>query len=251
MWQNDSITRPSAGWVSQVKMDRHGSIVSVCPQCEREASFVHRDITGAHRGEYGFIQVDVDHQFAGTTWPRILYVLYACVVCRHPGVLKSHAANSFVEGAAEWFWPSEGMPPAMLPSALPQDLEEEFREAERCTSANCWRAAAALLRSTLEKTLNANGYTKRTLFDNIEDAATEGLITAARAHKAHDVIRTLGNDVLHDEWREVAADEVMESAHFVQRILEDFYVSRPSVEETLTAKKRAFTLFSPSTNTSV
>jgi hypothetical protein len=250
MWKNNSITGPSAGWVSPVTMDQHGSIVSVCPQCEREASFVQRDITGAHRGDHGFIQVDGEHQFAGATWPRILYVLYACVVCRHPGVLKSHATNSFLDGAAEWFWPSAGMPPATLPSALPHDLREEFREAERCTSANCWRAAAALLRSTLEKTLKANGYTKRTLFDNIEDAATEGLITAARARKAHDVIRTLGNDVLHDEWREVAAAEVTESAHFVQRILEDFYVSRPSVEETLKAKNRVFTLVSPSTNTS-
>jgi hypothetical protein len=62
------------------------------------------------------------------------------------------------------------------------------------------------------------------------------VITEARRRRAHEDIRVLGNDVLHDDWREVRAEEV-EAAHgYAQRILEDFYDDRPTVEATLRNK---------------
>ena len=42
------------------------------------------------------------------------------------------------------------------------------------------RVCSALLRSALEKTLVANGYVKGSLKDRVDDAAKEGVITAAR-----------------------------------------------------------------------
>ena len=48
---------------------------------------------------------------------------------------------------------------------------KEYREAELCTSVGAWRGASALLRSALEKTLKANGYTGGSLFDKINWAA--------------------------------------------------------------------------------
>jgi hypothetical protein len=62
-----------------------------------------------------------------------------------------------------------------------------------------------LLRSTLEKTLKANGYTKGNLKEKIEAAAADGVITAPRERRAHSEVRVLGNDVLHDEYRPVSA----------------------------------------------
>lgn len=64
------------------------------------------------------------------------------------------------------------------------------------------------------------------------------MITASRSRKAHEDIRVLGNDVLHDEWRAVTQDEFDLAHHYVQRILEDFYDDRPSVEALLMDKGR-------------
>jgi hypothetical protein len=129
---------------------------------------------------------------------------------------------------------------APLPDSVPQGIVAEFREAERCTSAGTYRAASALFRSVLEKTLKANGYTKGPLADKIDEAVADGVITPARAKRAHEDLRVLGNDVLHDEWREVAEDEVEAAHRYAQRILEDLYDDRPTVEATLTAKVRKF-----------
>ena len=72
----------------------------------------------------------------------------------------------------------------------------------------------------------------------IDAAAADGIITDVRRKKAHDDIRSLGNDVLHEDWREVTPEEFDTAHHYTQRILEDFYDDRPTVESTLTAKKR-------------
>lgn len=72
----------------------------------------------------------------------------------------------------------------------------------------------------------------------IDDAAADGVITAARQKRAHDDVRVLGNDVLHEPWREVSPKEYEGARYYVQRILEDFYDSRAEVEATLVAKGR-------------
>ena len=125
-----------------------------------------------------------------------------------------------------------------LPSAVPDGINREFREAEVCGSVEAWRGGSALLRSTLEKTLRANGYEKGNLTERIDQAAADGAITAARSKRAHDDIRVLGNDILHDDWRAVTENEFDQAHHYAQRILEDFYDDRPSVEALLIAKGR-------------
>ena len=132
------------------------------------------------------------------------------------------------------------MPP--LPKTVPKDIEAEFREAEHCASQRFNRAASALFRSVLEKALKANGYTKgndpslRDLQKRIDAAASDGVITQARQQRAHQDIRALGNDVLHEDWREVSDEEVEDSHRYTQRILEDLYDDRATVEKILVAK---------------
>jgi hypothetical protein len=72
----------------------------------------------------------------------------------------------------------------------------------------------------------------------IDAAAADGVITAARQKKAHDDVRSLGNDVLHEDWREVTDDEVENAHRYAQRILEDLYDDRTTVEKILTQKGR-------------
>ena len=119
-----------------------------------------------------------------------------------------------------------------IPKDVPQGIRNEFSEAEKCFEHDCNRASAGLFRSVLDKTLRANGYkTKQenNLYKQIEAAAAEGVITQARKRKAHDDIRVLGNDVLHDDWHEISASDVEAARHYCQRILEDFYDDRESV----------------------
>jgi len=97
---------------------------------------------------------------------------------------------------------------------------------------NCFRASARLFRSVLDKTMRANGFkTKKesNLYKQIEAAADDGVITKARKRRAHDEIRVLGNDVLHDEWQEIPEEDVQAAQHYSQRILEDLYDDRESV----------------------
>jgi len=72
----------------------------------------------------------------------------------------------------------------------------------------------------------------------IDEAAADGIITEALRNRAHDEIRVLGNDVLHDSWMVISDEDVDAAYHYTQRILEAFYDHRDSVEKILIAKKR-------------
>ena len=119
-----------------------------------------------------------------------------------------------------------------LPKDVPARIKREFREAELCSEAGCYRAASAMLRSVFDKTLRANGYNTRenkNLKQQIDAAANDGVITKARQKRAHEEVRVLGNDVLHDDWHEIKEEDVDVSRQYLQRLLEDFYDDRPSV----------------------
>jgi hypothetical protein len=105
-------------------------------------------------------------------------------------------------------------------------------------SVEAWRGAAALLRSALEKALKANGYDEKDLYKKVEAAGADGVITSARRQRAQDLVRTLGNDVLHEEWRGVTQQESEDAHHYVGRVIEDLYDDRAAVEKVLEAKGR-------------
>jgi hypothetical protein len=139
-----------------------------------------------------------------------------------------------------WFMP-EAKNALALPAGVPGGIATEFREAEHCLGVGASRAAAVMFRSVLDKTFRHNGYKKgglRSLNDQIDAAVTDGVITEARRQRAHEDVRVLGNDVLHDEWRPLEAADVEPAHHYTQRILEDFYADREVVLEQLRAKGR-------------
>jgi hypothetical protein len=140
----------------------------------------------------------------------------------------------------EGFYP-DVLPPVVLPKEAPKDISAEFREGEACLELGCNRAAAAMFRSALEKTLSAAGYkvTDRTnLYQQIEAAAKDGSITDARRHRAHEEIRVLGNDVLHEDWKRLEDEDAVLARDYTQRVIEDFYDHRESVLGRLRAKGR-------------
>jgi hypothetical protein len=215
-------------------MKENGVISAFCPDCGVLSNFT--PVTAP--------QVSQNHDFNGKGYSFIFYPFLQCVGCRRGGISKVHSGgdNWTTTGVLEWFFPFYRNV-APLPPSVPDDVVAEFREAELCASFGANRAASALFRSVLEKTLKANGYVKqgkdlRDLQSKIDEAAKDGIITEARRKRAHDEIRVLGNDVLHDTWRIVTDGEVKDAHHYTQRILEDFYDERTEVEKILIAKNR-------------
>lgn len=210
-------------------------ISAKCPKCEAVTTFEPRQqVVGSGQ------PTDAN----GRTYARVLYQLCQCAGCQRGGVATIFDNGTNPAGAyLDDFYPFS-VDLAPLPSSVPADIKTEFREAEKCQGIGLNRAGSALFRSVLEKTLKVNGYTKgndpalKDLQKRIDAAATDGVITQARQKKAHDDIRALGNDVLHDDWRAVADNEVEDAHRYMQRILEDFYDDRATVEAILVAKNR-------------
>ena len=211
-----------------------GHVKADCPDCGTPTTFEFAQ-GGA---EYGSVIVNRLTQHQGGPYSRVIYKLLRCSVCERAGVAKVAANNNYAsDSALVSFWPTS-QPVGKLPTGVPEGILKEYREAEICMSVEAWRGAAALLRSALEKTLKANGYDESDLYKKIEAAGTDGVITSARRQRAHDLVRTLGNDVLHDEWRAVTQQEAEDAHHYVGRVIEDLYDDRAAVERVLAAKSR-------------
>ncbi|MEJ1126153.1 DUF4145 domain-containing protein [Variovorax sp. CCNWLW225] len=136
--------------------------------------------------------------------------LYRCAGCGRGGLAFIIYRDGSFPGARHELWEflQEVGERLRLPADTPAGIAAEFREAEKCQSNCCYRATAGMFRSVLDKTLRANGYKLKpgtNLEQQIDLAGADGVITEPRRRRAHDEVRVLGNDVLHDEWREIPA----------------------------------------------
>jgi hypothetical protein len=208
------------------------SVSAYCPDCHTVTGFEPQQVSEAvSLGPY---------QHKGQSYKRLSNVYSRCSRCGRGGLAIILANEGPASAVLESFYPMS-VDEATLPSAVPQGILAEFREAEKCASLGVNRAASALFRSVLEKVLKTNGYTDSSLGNlqkRIDAATDDGVITEARRKQAHDNVRSLGNDVLHDEWRIITDEEVQDAYRYSQRILEDFYDYRATVEAQLIAKNR-------------
>ena len=217
-------------------------VAAYCPICERTATFSSRykgNELGSFKKEF---TVRPSYGSFLTTKGVYTFQLLRCAGCGYGG----YAIIRYKEGegySIALFYPDE-IYHAELPLAVPDDIKKEYREAERCMGFKAFRAASVLFRSALEKTLKVNGYVasgiidKMKLYKKIEEAAADGVITRSRQRRAHDDVRTLGNDVLHEEYCEIKEEAAATAGHYVQRIFEDFYDHRAETEAVLIEKGR-------------
>ncbi|MBB5408876.1 hypothetical protein HDG34_002813 [Paraburkholderia sp. HC6.4b] len=214
-------------------MNEHGHVVANCPTCSGAlTSFL---IGDPQRGPYGQIFRQVD---AGQTE---IYRLARCTGCGAGALITLLASNLHGDHPELADFYPEAEIRQILRTAVPEGIVKEFREGEECAEAGCYRAAAALFRSVLDTTLRANGYKLKkgtSLEQQIDLAAADGVITASRRKRAHDEIRTLGNYVLHEKWREVTPTEVQTAKEYAAHLLHDFYDDRETVLALLREKNR-------------
>jgi hypothetical protein len=231
------------------------TVLARCPDCDAVTSF---DTKGFSNTSMGTSIVNGHHNYNGAGYSRILWQAFRCSVCGRGGIAKIHDSGNSQTAVLEDFIP-KATEKAPLPASVPDDIVKEFREAELDASHAAYRSATAMLRSVLDKTLKKNGYDEVEFRDNqgniqldnqsqpkksnklihrIDAAASDKVITETRQKRAHENIRVLGNDVLHDDWREVTEDEFTDAHKYTQRILEDFYDDRKTVEARLRAQGR-------------
>lgn len=222
------------------EINKLGNVISRCPDCEGgKSTFEYRTASAV----YGVVPLRTE--FKGGQWFDIQYRLFRCAGCGHGGLGAIRMVGLQTE-YPRYIDTLLGFHPDVrerlkLPALVPEGITKEFREAEASSENECLRAAAGLFRSVLDKTFRANGYKtnkSESLQTQIDAAAVDGVITPARQRRAHEDIRVLGNDVLHDDWREVLRDEVELAHHYAQRILEDFYDDRETVLKQLREAKR-------------
>lgn len=212
------------------RINQLGQVTARCIGCSGALSVFDQNWSGSE----GCV-IATTEPYGYDTWKHFQYRLFRCVGCGMGalGAVEMQPRESYPDDIKElvYFAPEAGIQ-LSLPEHVPKGIREEFREAERCLQNSCWRAAAGLFRSVLAKTLRANGYKTSPgskLHRQIDEAASDGTITKARAQRAHEEIRVLGNDILHDVWRQLSERDVEPAHHYCQRILEDFYDDRASV----------------------
>lgn len=220
------------------EINPEGTIRARCPGCNGALSSFEWRTVGSQYGVTSRPYRD-DQMGDGV----IEYRLYRCAGCGMGGLgAVACGGGQYPNSIRELrrFHP-EVRDRLVLPKDVPEGIVKEFREGETCLEAGALRASAAMFRSVLDKTLRANGYKEKkgtTLEQQIDLAAEDGVITQARRRRAHDEIRVLGNDVLHDEWQQIPEADVEAARHYAQRVLEDFYDDRESVLKQLYAAKR-------------
>lgn len=207
-----------------------GTIIARCPGCDGAKS----TFEWSHKGkELGAITKQVDDRY----WHRCLldFRLFRCAGCGIGalGVIKYGGGNRYpgLNNRLLRFIPevNKCLP---LPPRAPKEIVAEFREAERCLDINCFRAAAGMFRSVLEKTMRANGYNttrEKRLVQQIDGAAKDGVITLARKKRLRAELRVIGNEILPDDPDKVTEQDIELARRYCQRILEDFYDDRESV----------------------
>jgi hypothetical protein len=210
-------------------LNEDGNILANCVVCNGARS--------------SFVWKEQGHVFGLFTKPdpihpgiAIEYKLVRCSSCYTGALAVTRTASGPTTAQTLLDFHPESFDSLPLPDAVPVGIMYEFREAEQCLKSICIRAAAGLFRSVLDKALRANGYKLKpgtTLEQQIDLAVKDGVITLARGQRAHDEIRVLGNDVLHDEWHEIPVADVEAAHRYSQRILEDLYDDRASVEKLL------------------
>lgn len=218
------------------RLTAEGNVLARCPRCDgASTSFEWR---GGSQG-FGAVQIRTKefqpfgrYEYGGQ---KVLQSrLYRCPGCGLGaiGYLKlqrdNYPPDAGVDAELLHFFPS-AREQLRLPTQVPAEIRNEFAEAEKCLGAACYRAAAALFRSVLEKAMRANGFNENRLIAKIDAAVEAGVLTPARGRRAHEEIRALGNDVLHNDWVALTDDDVEPAHRYSQRVLEDLYDDREQV----------------------
>lgn len=200
-------------------MGTDGGVSAYCPTCKAVANF---------------------EPVAERTGKDAIYKFTRCARCGRGGMARCVTSNGLNSLELQEFNP-QTIDHASIPIDVPDEIRADFQEAELCMSVGALRAACIMFRAVLERVFQDCGYSDekfRTLTLKIGAAAVDKLIAETRIQRAKTIIKTLGDEAVHREWREFKREEVDLSRQYCQRILEDLYDDRDIVEKSLLVLNR-------------
>ncbi len=128
-------------------------------------------------------------------------------------------------------WP----PPAkLLDERIPEDIREDYKQANLSWVMGMTRAGTLMLRRCLENACITAGATEDKLENMIDALKGQGRLNPINAVSAHKT-RILGNFTAHIV-REVTSDELQKAARLTEKILEDLFVV-PKLQEEIDTKR--------------
>ena len=123
---------------------------------------------------------------------------------------------------------------------IPQEIGDDFNEANRCLGVDAKKAAVTMCRRTLQNTCVSKGAKSgEDLFKQIEELEFKRIINPSMKDVAH-TIRIIANWGAHpqgDPLKDVTLDDADEILKFTSEFLEEVFV-RPARLEALKRKKK-------------
>jgi len=205
-----------------------------CPVCDARSNFVREN--GAFSPEDSW---ELNAYYRRSRDGSLTFLLLRCVTCSLGAFAAVYEPDRMRPPRPELvdFHPI-AYERLSLPEGTPDDIVSEFRSAESCAGIREYRPAAAMLRSTIEKVLKKHGYGQQKLASKLKQLMEDRIITKPLAKQNQDIVRILGNDVLHGDWRDISSDEYEQAHKYTHRLIDAFYDDHESVIEELTALGR-------------
>lgn len=209
-----------------------GIVNAYCPVCDARSSFEPVHSAG---GEATFTTQRTKLQDFKQTghYTSFTYKLLTCNGCSLAAFAEFRKYGSNPSTFNDFYPRIKQVIP--LPKDTPADISSEFRSAENCANIDEFRPAAAMLRSTIEKVLSEHGYNDWLLSKNLERLKKDRLITAPLARKNEQIVKALGDEVLHKKWRDITPEEYLVAQEYTVKLIDAFY---GDIEEVAIEMKR-------------
>lgn len=124
--------------------------------------------------------------------------------------------------------------------AIPQEIGDDFDEANRCLGVEAKKATVVMCRRVLQNTCVSKGASPNAdLFKQIDELESKRIINPSMKDVAH-TIRMIGNWGAHpqdDPLKDVTLDDALEIAKFTSEFLDEVFV-RPARLDVLKRKKK-------------
>ena len=186
-----------------------------CPVCDGRSNFVRES------GAFSLTSKTLN-KYYGLFTGSITFLLLKCVTCSLGALgIIYEDLDSEIKVLVDFYPKVKKI--TKLPDDTPEDISSEFKSAENCANIEEYRPAATMLRSTIEKVLNNHGYNEWRLSDNLKNLQKDRLITAPLARKNKLVVKILGDQVLHQKWREVDEKEYLTAREYALDLIKAFY----------------------------
>lgn len=189
-----------------------------CPHCKRHTSLTPATTTTQYRGD------EVTGLAAWEAGYENIWWIGVCNYCKKPVLVHNNGGTVY---------------PHPLPSPtderIPEGIRRDLDEAKLCLSVNSWRACAVMARRVMQSTCIDKGATKEKLVDQLQELASNGVITKDLKEWA-DVVRWVGNDAAHPSKDEVNKEDAEDILKLAEQFLHVIYVA-PAIAKERRAKR--------------